>query len=240
MKTENWNWFALNFEWFGLGIAIIVWILLFTTDKLRSNLNISKWKDFTWLSWLGMTIYLVHNVEEYGIDLFGNRNSFPNQIYTMLGQIAPNATGPATSYFLAVNITAFWVMSPICALLSRKRPFTGLAVYSIILINTFFHLMPSIVGGAYNPGLVSTILFFIPILIWLFSKCLKNGKYKRQAIFFLGLGGIMYHIILTVPMFIALKVNIADSIIALSQILNAGILLAFFLWADKKLKLLNE
>ncbi|UOK42211.1 MULTISPECIES: HXXEE domain-containing protein [Flavobacterium] len=158
----------------------------------------------------------------------------------MLGQIAPKASGPASSYFLAVNITAFWIMSPTCALLSRKHPFTGLAVYSIILVNTFFHLMPTLSTGSYNAGLVTTILLFIPILAWLLSKCLGTGKHKRRAILYLVLGGLMYHIILTGPMFLALKINIADSIIALSQILNAVILLAFFLWADKKIKLQKD
>lgn len=240
MNTQNWSWFALNFEWIGLVAAIVILVLLFTTNSLRNDLSISKWKDYTWLSWLGMVIYLLHNVEEYGIDIFGRTNAFPNQIHDMLHALAPESSGPDSSYFLAVNVTAFWVVAPIAALLSRTRPFTGLAVYAIIFVNTFFHLMPALTTGTYNPGFLTTILFFIPIAVWLIGKDLGTGAYKKRAIIYLFLGGIIFHIILTVPMFMALKINIDDRIIALTQVLNAGLLLAFFIWADKKLKTLHK
>jgi len=240
MNTQNWSWLALNFEWIGSVAAVIILILLFATSSLRRDLNVSKWKDFTWLGWFGTMLYLFHNVEEYGMDIYGRKDAFPNQIYDMLHAMDPHSNGPDSSYFLAVNITAIWVMGPISAILSKRRPFTGLAIYSIIFINIFFHLMPSISTGTYNPGFVTTILFFIPISIWLIAKGLGTGVYKKRAILYIFLGGIIFHIILTVPMFMALKINIDSRLVALTQVLNAVILLVFFLWADKKLSTLTK
>lgn len=235
MDFQNWSWFALNFQWIGFAIAIVLLLLLFFTNVLRGDLSISKWKDYTWISWLGMVIYLIHNVEEYGFDLFGRQHEFPNQICTLLHTMNSASNCPSSSYFLAVNVTAFWVLAPLCALISKKHPFAGLAVYAIIFVNTFFHIMPLIATRMYNPGFVTTILLFIPISIWLIKGVLGNGAYRKRAILYLFLGGIMFHLILTVPIFIAANNDFSPSLIAMSQVLNSAILFAFFLWADKNL-----
>jgi hypothetical protein len=59
-------------------------ILLVTTDLLRSDIKVSRWKDWTWLAWLAATAYLAHNVEEYGIDMHGNLHEFPTTMEKML------------------------------------------------------------------------------------------------------------------------------------------------------------
>ena len=59
------------FPWIGGGAAVVLLILLFGTHVLQSEPGTSKWYDRVWLSWLALTIYLLHNVEEYGIDVFG-------------------------------------------------------------------------------------------------------------------------------------------------------------------------
>ena len=78
----------MNFPWIGGIAALILLVLLFCTSNLRANAQISRWRDRTWLSWLGMVAYLVHNLEEYGIDLYGRRDGFPKDIID-LRQLPP-------------------------------------------------------------------------------------------------------------------------------------------------------
>ena len=101
MELQNWNWFALNFQWIGLGFVIILLVLLFCTSLLRANRSISRWKDYAWLSWLGMCAYLLHNVEEYGIDILGRFHGFPIQISEMIQSMFPAGAVPQSSYYLA-------------------------------------------------------------------------------------------------------------------------------------------
>lgn len=67
----GWSWFDSNFQWIGSAVAIVLLVLLFCTNHLRADLSRSRWHDYTWLSWMGMAAYLLHNVEEYGIDMYG-------------------------------------------------------------------------------------------------------------------------------------------------------------------------
>lgn len=63
-------------------------------------------------------------------------------------------------YFVAVNVTAFWGMASIAALLSRRHPLVGLSIYSIIMINIFFHVMPLLTGGGYDAGTLTALIVF--------------------------------------------------------------------------------
>jgi hypothetical protein len=64
----------------------------------------SRWYDRVWLSWLALAIYLLHNVEEYGIDVFGRMTQFPTEICSVLKLPAPPDCPIPASYFLSVNI----------------------------------------------------------------------------------------------------------------------------------------
>ncbi len=41
--------FHLNFPWIGSVAAVVVLVLLFTTNRLRNHLNQARWRDFSWL-----------------------------------------------------------------------------------------------------------------------------------------------------------------------------------------------
>ncbi len=197
----NWTWFELNFQWIGLIGAIVLLILLFGTDKLRNDKSVSKWKDYTWLSWAGLVAYLLHNVEEYGIDLFGNLHGFPISITHLLTSIKPDGNVPQGLLYAMVNVPAFWIVSPIASFLSRKYPLTGLTVYSIISVNIFMHIVPFIAGQGYNSGLLTTIFIFIPLCIWTFYTCFSKGRLNKRGIYIIVGSGIIMHIILMLAMF---------------------------------------
>ena len=43
MVQEPWNWFEVYWSWLGLGISLILFVLLFATDRLRSDIARSRW-----------------------------------------------------------------------------------------------------------------------------------------------------------------------------------------------------
>ena len=90
---KNWTDVAIVlFPWIGGGAAIVFLFLLFGTRLLQSEPGSSRWHDRVWLSWLAVAIYLLHNVEEYGIDVFGRMTQFPAEICSVL-----NLPGPRTA-----------------------------------------------------------------------------------------------------------------------------------------------
>jgi len=48
----TWSWFQLAFPWIGGAGAIVLVILLFGTNWLRSDPRSSRWRDPVWLSWV--------------------------------------------------------------------------------------------------------------------------------------------------------------------------------------------
>ena len=159
---KNWTDVALVlFPWIGGGAAIVFLFLLFGTRLLQSEPSSSRWRDRVWLSWLAVAIYLLHNVEEYGIDVFGRMTQFPAEICSVLNLPGPPDCPIPAAYFLSVNIPLIWVVAPIAALLSRRHPVIGLAFYGVIFVNLFFHIMPLLAGTGFGPGTLTALVLFV-------------------------------------------------------------------------------
>ena len=116
--------FGHDWPWIGAAAGFILSYFLFFTRNLQADPFLSRWHDRTWLAWAAVVIYMVHNIEEYGIDLLGQTYAFPanlNKMFSSAVQAPPNA------FYLAVNISAVWVAFPIAAVLSKRHPLVGLA-----------------------------------------------------------------------------------------------------------------
>src|SRR5207248_7152868 len=129
--------------------------------------SLSRWRDPVWLSWLAVPVYMIHNVEEYGIDLLGRTHSFPDALCLALGQGQYPACPVPPAFFLAVNISLIWIAAPIAALLSRRHPLIGFIFYGLLVTNGLTHVVPMLVGRGYSPGTLSALLLFLPSFVWL-------------------------------------------------------------------------
>ena len=106
----NWSWLDLAFPWIGLVFAGLLLALLFGTDLLRSQPSSSPWRDPVWLSWMAAVAYLLHNGEEYGVDLLGHQHSFPDALCAFMKLPAyPDCPIPP-AFYLAVNLSLFWIV----------------------------------------------------------------------------------------------------------------------------------
>ena len=68
----------------GLGAALLL-VLLLSTDALRSDLTVSRWRDIVWLAWAGTLAYLIHQFEEHGIDAEGATYAFRSEMCRNFG-----------------------------------------------------------------------------------------------------------------------------------------------------------
>ena len=93
---------------------------------------------------MAVVVYLLHNVEEYGVDLLGQSHAFPAVLCANLGFPTLSDCPVHPSFFLAVKIPLFWVVGPIAALLSRRHPLVGLALYSVIFTNGLVHVLAAL------------------------------------------------------------------------------------------------
>jgi len=229
----GWSWFDLNFPWIGAVAAAVLLGSLFGTDRLRADPGRPRWRDLTWLSWLGVAAYLLHNVEEYGIDARGRLHAFPQDFVAILGLPPyPDASIPPL-FFVAVNITAFWVAAPLAALLSRRHPLVGLFVYGVIFVNGVLHTVPFITGRGYGAGALSAVVVFIPLSIWVFRACFGPGRMSYGALALLVASGIVCHAILMGSVMLFLRGVIGTAPLVLLQVANPFVLM-LLLWVGER------
>lgn len=193
------DWFMTVWPWMGLGAAIVLLILLLATNWLRSDTSVSRWHDLTWIAWLATVAYMLHNVEEYGIDFIGATLSFPDLMSGIMGST------PESGFFLAVNLSLVWVMGPVAAILSRKYPAMAFGMIGIQAINLLTHIPGAIAMGTIKAGFVTAVVIFLPMVTWAFVGLTGSKATMRRSILWAYIGfGALYHVALfgTVPMYV--------------------------------------
>jgi hypothetical protein len=222
----TWSPFQVAFPWIGGAAAIGLLILLFATDLLRSELTVSRWRDPVWMSWMATVAYLLHNVEEYGIDALGHRLAFPAALCANMNLPPyPDCPMPA-AFFVAVNIPLFWIVGPVAALLSWRHRLVGFALYSVISINALVHIIAAIATRIpYNPGLLTASFLFVPLSVWVGRTFFGRGLLSYRAMALLLAWGIVLHALLIAPVFLFVNGMISQAALVWSQVLNAALLL---------------
>lgn len=223
------GWYNVVWPWIGLGAAIVLLILLFSTNVLRKNLTISRWKDPSWLAWLLTTAYLLHNVEEYGIDMYGHLYAFPETMARMLNTSSTAGGLPPAAFFTAVNISMFWFASPIAAKLGRgNHRFFAVAMSGVIFINALSHIVPWVIGMGYTSGALTAVIIFLPVSLWVFHACFGKGKLKYSTLGLVILLGAFSHLFLFLGIKLYTDNVVGTTIVVLMQVINA--VLALILW----------
>jgi len=121
----------------------------------------------------------------------------------------------------------FWFAAPIAALLSRRHPLVGLAIYGVMSVNVIAHLMGGIVAGSiYNPGWLTAVLLFLPLTAWVVHALFGRGGFRYGAWVFLIGWGIALHLILAGSLVPPMKGLISTPTPAMViQVVNAGLLI---------------
>ncbi|MBX5204685.1 HXXEE domain-containing protein [Rhizobium sp. NZLR1] len=218
------GWFDMNWPWIGLFIAAILLVVLFGTDALRGERSVSRWRDPRWLAWLAPAGYMLHQTEEYGVDMLGQFFAFPNLVCATFGQPPyPDCAYPPSLY-VAINIPVIWIAGLICALLSRRYPLVGLGLYGVHFVNALSHIGMFAATGDYNPGVLTAFVVLLPLSVWVAFATWKNPLIGRSGIATIFLAGLLVNGVL------------AASLVAFSRGLISGdtligIQLFNFLWS---------
>jgi hypothetical protein len=236
----TWTWFDIMWPWIGLVIAILILLLLFATNILRQDMQVSRWYDPAWLSWLAVTLYMLHQFEEYGVDLFGSKHAFPDELCERLGLENYPACPIPHEFFLYVNIPLVWFFAVLSARFSPKNPFVGLGLYSVIISNAMAHIAVAAATQAYNPGLFSAIVIFLPSFFWLCKVYFFKGRFPKAGIGVLVATGIILHIILISSVLMFAKEKISGALLNFIQLINAATIIVIPWLGDRILKTMQR
>lgn len=187
--------FWYTWPWMGLGAAIVMVILLFLTNALRSNKG-ARWLDPVWLAWLAVPIYLLHQFEEYGCNLVNGEYLIIKQVFANAGSFLDLSQLPL-AFFPEVNILLVWVAVPLSAYLCRRNPVIGLAPYGFILVNGLMHCVGSLTGFMpikLNPGFWTGTFVFLPLAALVVYATFKRKFMSGGALVVALVAGAISHV----------------------------------------------
>ena len=217
--------FNLQWPWIGVALAVVLLASLFFTRLFRSAGVASRWHDPSWLAVFGLVLYIVHQFEEHGIDLQGARYAFRGEMCRVMGYAHAVSCPIPESFITAVNVGSVWGACVFAWVLGRHRPVVALSAYGIALVNALTHIVPALWEHAYNPGLVTAIVLFLPAGLWALRVGMRAGIGGR-GVFAIIVGGVLTHAVLMGSLLAYLHGWIAAPMLVAIQLANMGAPLA--------------
>jgi hypothetical protein len=92
-----------------------------------------------------------------------------------------------------VNIGYVWLPIAAAALFPLELRWLGLAWVGLTLVNAMIHVVTSIRVRGYNPGVVTSILLFLPFTIWVLASESSRGALSTGEIGLIILLGVVLH-----------------------------------------------
>lgn len=124
-----------------------------------------------------LPIYMVHQFEEHGYDLKGERFAFQKHMaksmdYTDLAKF------PATpAWVTAINVGFAWTFGSIAFYNADKDPLLSVSFNGFVFVNGILHIVTFLKEGMrYNPGLATAVTLFLPLTLYSYSKAAVNNS----------------------------------------------------------------
>lgn len=164
-----------------------------TTSKTRW---LRRFHDYEWWMHAALPIYMIHEFEEHGIDLYGNRYSFQKALCTVLvsltgtcgdrgtemqqGTLDLNHCPGTTLFIFFVNVGTVWIGG---CLARQEALGLGLNFYGTMVVNCLVHLMSFFARGfEYNPGVLTATILFLPAAYMAVSSMLKARRCEHSDV----------------------------------------------------------
>jgi hypothetical protein len=189
----------LDWPFVGLGAAVV--LLALNGYWPRLDRSLPRWRDPLWLVWLGLPMYMLHMFEEHGYDLLGERYHFRVFMCTTLGFASRLDQCPADEWFIfMVNVVAVWGANLLAFRRSPSQFYVAACTYGIPLVNGFAHLVPGILSGHYNPGVLTSALFFEPVSWWVLYQFVKQGVLPARLVPMVVISGVLLHAVMLISL----------------------------------------
>lgn len=155
----------LRLHWFDLGFVLAFVVGVF--------LLVSHSTGFTLLLWLSLITLFLHQFEEYRYPGY-----FPGMMNSvMFSSRHPDRYPLNTQTSLIVNVIVGWLFYFLAAVFNERAVWLGIATIIVSVGNFIAHTFLFNIRGktVYNPGMLTAIVFFLPLSIYIFSWIIQNS-----------------------------------------------------------------
>lgn len=170
-------------NWMKIGTYAVPFLLMGAFSFYDTEQSPKWWANYRFQAILFLIAYIIHQYEEHWIDLFGNYYAFytynNNFITSALGEPESSVRPLTKAAVFVINTSLVWLVGCLGIWRSPQHIFPLIAMASIVVVNGVVHLLAGIATWGYNPGLLTSVLLFIPAYL-LFARNLINTPYRKQ------------------------------------------------------------
>ncbi|MEM9315377.1 MAG: HXXEE domain-containing protein [Pseudomonadota bacterium] len=154
-----------------------------------------------------LVAYIVHQFEEHWIDVLGNRYAFFGYVNALirgaLGIDDPSILPLTKASIYVINTSLVWLVGVIAIVRARSSVFPLLAIAAITLVNGITHVVAAVVTLSYNPGLVTSLILFLPLSVVFYTRVLRNRAGARILVLWSIAWAMLAHILMVAGMLAA-------------------------------------
>lgn len=222
----------IRWPYAGLGLAVLLlgWLLL---EKRRLDAP-PRWRDPAWVLPLLWPMYLLHQFEEHGVDLRGQHYAFLEGLCTTLGYRSAPKCPADPAFIFAVNGVACQIAFALSWIFRRKNPLVAACAWGIPMVNAVVHIGSGITRGEYNPGVLTSVILFVPLCALMLRTVLRAGVIERRHVPLIIASGVLVHAVLLVSLFLRARGLISHGALLLVNSVDGFIPLAFFSTGSKR------
>jgi hypothetical protein len=160
-----------------------------------------RWRDPEWLVCWVLPIYMLHQFEEHGYNLLGQRFHFLDELCTLLGHPRLDECPADPAFVLAVNVGGVWIQGLLAIVYRRRNPMVGACALGTPLINVLAHVGPAFLLRGYDSGLLTALALFVPYCFWTLRIFRRNGLLDEKRLAIVIASGVLTHAILAASVF---------------------------------------
>ncbi|MEM1412144.1 MAG: HXXEE domain-containing protein [Pseudomonadota bacterium] len=140
-----------------------------------------------WMALLLLLLYLAHQFEEHWLDLLGRPYAFHAVVNQLLIEslALPDDSEPLSpAGIFVINTALVWLVGFLAVVYADRHRFLLYAMLNLVLVNGLVHVLAALAQGQYNPGLLTSLLLFLPASGWLLWRLKGQGAWSLRL--FLG------------------------------------------------------
>lgn len=155
-------------HWMKLGTFMMP-LLIFTAFSFLSEARSASIRKPKVLALFLLCAYLVHQFEEHWVDMFGNLYAFQASVNSMIAAATDSPADPThpltVEGIFVINTSLVWLVGFLAIATAPARVFPTLCMAAIVLVNGLVHIAGALALSSYNPGLLSSVVIFLPFSI---------------------------------------------------------------------------
>jgi hypothetical protein len=137
--------------------------------------------DWIFTAFVGAAV--VHVIEEF---------VYPGGFMDVLKRFYPQSTPFVTVRFAVIINGLFLLLCILAAIVGRNNLVFSLSVASLLFINVLMHTGATLRARSYTPGIVSSVLLYLPLSIYAYYLFISSGQMAWPEGIASGLLGILY------------------------------------------------